>query len=63
MENIAKMNNFCSFSEGSLRRVLQKLPSCAEELRTAKQGNELKFTLERISLKKLHEGIRGRGVR
>ena len=50
MQNIAKMNNFCSFSEGSLGRVLQNLylskiiilPSCAEELRTAKQGNDLK---------------------
>ena len=25
MQNIAKMNNFCSFSEGNLGRVLQNL--------------------------------------
>ena len=25
VQNIAKMNTFCSFSEGSLGRVLQKL--------------------------------------
>ena len=79
VRNISKMGDFCSFSEGSLGRVLQKLPlieqisifsinftnfqfncivfvkehlnlskiiilpSCAEELRTAKWWNDLNY--------------------